>query len=204
VLGGGMQVVDAVAALPLATDDDMAWLASAQGGLRMPLRQPPAYGLAGFGCWDGTQQAGLLDATQLPSLVALVDPVLSLPPPSFFPYIVSAACGTPLANASAFVANPGTPACPDADRLAVAIRGPASKTFTTSPPSFFSLTCAQFRESMTQRALWRAAFKADFHQLPVFVQTTALHVVPEPRAALAQAVALACLGLLARRPRRRG
>jgi len=197
VLGNGMQVVDAIAALQLATKDDLLWVQSSLLNMQIPLRAPMVYSTPGFGCWDGSRQATVLDATALPNN----------PPPVADPYMsdiwftVSAACGTPT-DPVTFVANPGTPDCLDADRIAVGTTGPWSLNFSPSPAAYFALTCPQVREALAQRALWRSAFKAQFAQQLVFIESSALHVVPEPDAGLAAASALLCLGLLVRRRRR--
>lgn len=192
-----MAVVESVASLPAATPDDNYWL---HGTLknssvwRPRLTQPPNRSLPGLGCFDGASMAAIANPE---------NPGAGLDDPSTgtFPWIVSSACGTPIALGD-FVANPGTKACPDDDRLAVGLTGPASLQFTTDPPSYFRLTCEQEVASRSQRPLFREAFQAEFDSRLIFIESAEHVLVPEPSAAALSVAAVAVLGSLCHRERR--
>jgi cyclophilin family peptidyl-prolyl cis-trans isomerase len=175
VMGDGMSVIDAIAALSLATEDDLAWMETSFESFPIPLLEPPLSTV--FGCWDPAQQATVLDTPSLPSLFSVQDPVM--PDSPFFPFTVSAPCGTPTTLES-FVPNPGTGGCPDDDRLSVETTGPRSQFFTGGVGSFVALTCQQTQQALADRALWRAAYRAHFNSQLVFVESAVLHIAAPP------------------------
>jgi cyclophilin family peptidyl-prolyl cis-trans isomerase len=161
VVGGTMATVDAIAALAPATEDDLVWLQTVFTSFTdLPLQQPSLS--SGFGCWDPTVQAAVLDPNFLPnSGVAVPDPVVAP-----FPYTVSAACGTSTTIDDFLLTwpNAGPSECPDEDLIAMRITGPG--TFQAIQPfDFYNLTCEQTVQSMGDRASWiTSAFKPHLYQ----------------------------------------
>ncbi len=172
---GSIAVADAMAALPIATPDDLAWMESAfqlGEGVPVPLLQPPL--ATPFGCWDPAQQATALLAASLPALRPFADPFLTA---FSFPFQVSAACGTPIPPPSSAADLPAD-SCPGAGGVAVRVTGPVSLVFPGGAPSFVSLTCAEVTESLDQRALWLDAYRTRFNQDLVFIESATLGIVP--------------------------
>jgi cyclophilin family peptidyl-prolyl cis-trans isomerase len=194
VLGDDMDVIDAIEALTISSDDDVAWLESLvfPSGLGAPLQQPPFFGTT-YGCWDPSLQATVLDTPSLPGLAAVVDPDIAT-----IPYTVSVGCGTPTSLAT-FVETPGPPQCPDVSRIAVDTSGPRSLLFPSGSASFVELTCEQLNDSLTERALWQGDFFDDFRSQLVEIETV---TVPEPGVVLSWLVAGPMLFAMAKRRRR--
>jgi cyclophilin family peptidyl-prolyl cis-trans isomerase len=194
VLGDDMDVIDAIEALTISSDDDVAWLESLvfPSGLGAPLQQPPFYGTT-YGCWDPSLQATVLDTPSLPGLAAVVDPDIAT-----IPYTVSVGCGTPTSLAT-FFETPGPPQCPDVSRIAVDTTGPRSLLFPSGSASFVELTCEQLNDSLTERALWQGDFFDDFRSQLVEIETV---TVPEPGVVLSWLVAGPMLFAMAKRRRR--
>jgi hypothetical protein len=138
-------------------------------GFPVPLLGPP---LADpFGCWDPSAQATALlpDSLDEPSLQAWLDPVLASPAG----YQLSVGCGSVLSPAPASAAELPSDSCPEPGGVAVGTSGPLSLD-VVGP--FVSFTCAEVQESLVQRALWQAAFKIDFNQKLVFIESATLYV----------------------------
>jgi hypothetical protein len=194
VLGDDMDVIDAIEALTISTNDDVAWLESLvfPSGLGAPLQQPPFYGTT-YGCWDPSLQATVLDTPSLPVLAAVVDPDIAT-----IPYTVSVGCGTPTSLAT-FLETPGPPQCPDVSRIAVETTGPRSLLFPSGSASFVELTCEQLNDSLTERALWQGDFFDDFRSQLVEIETV---TVPEPGVVLSWLVAGPMLFAMAKSRRR--
>jgi cyclophilin family peptidyl-prolyl cis-trans isomerase len=191
VIGNGMTIVDAIAALPVATADDLAWLQTNLQDFPIPLVEPPLSDV--FGCFDPSQQATVLDLSFLPDLNAALDPVIT----PLFPFTVSAPCGTPT-TFDDFEENPGTESCPDVDRLAAETTGPVSLLFPGGEASWIALTCEQTQEALAQRALWLTAYEAHLNSNLVFVESANLQVVipPAPAVSPSGAALLAILILV--------
>ena len=172
VLDSSMLVVDAIEALTISTDDDLAWIESTvfPTGLAAPLQLPPFYDTP-YGCWDPSVQATVLDTPSLPGLAPVADPDIA----TIF-YTVGVDCGSPTTLAT-FVETPGPAQCPDLSRIAVETVGPRSLAFPSGIASFVELTCEQLEESSTQRALWQVDFKNDFEAQLVDLEMV---TVPEP------------------------
>jgi len=185
VLDSAMPVVDAIEALTISTDDDLAWIESAvfPTGLAAPLQLPPFYDTP-YGCWDPSLQASVLDTPSLPVLAAVDDPDI----PTIF-YTVGADCGMPT-TLETFVETPGPVQCPDLSRIAVATTGPRSLLFPGGSASFVELTCEQLEESSAQRALWQIDFKDDFEVQLVELEMVA---VPEPGVGLSTLLGVSML-----------
>lgn len=166
----------------------------------VPLLDDP-YASDAYGCLDMLDQATVVLDDSLPETpLDPNDP--DAPEPAA--HIASAACGTPVESPAGWEPGPGTPECPEPDRLAIRSRSPEPLTALDDdilPPFRFPLeyvrfTCEQLRESDAQRALWRQ----DFRDLLVEVESTTVRVaVPEPGGLAGAAAALACLGWLRRR-----
>jgi cyclophilin family peptidyl-prolyl cis-trans isomerase len=196
----GMSIVDAIAGLTLATRNDIIWLGSnlglvpqSQFTITAPLREPPLYDVFGqYGCFDPERQITILDSTGFTALNDPIDPALLF-------HTLSSTCGTPTTRA-AFVADPGPPECPDADRIGVSTPGPARPVncLASGVPvpcanaDHFEFTCAQAAEALAQRTLWRADFQEHMVQQLVYVESAAVTTVPE-----AGAGAIAALAALA-------
>ncbi len=193
LVDGSIAVADAMAALPIATPDDLAWMESAfqlGQGVPVPLLQPPL--ATPFGCWDPAQQAVGIAAPSLPSLQFWADPVLTV---ASFPFLVSASCGTPIpppASAADLPAN----SCPDPGGVAVRVTGPRSFASPTPTLSYASLTCAQVTESFDQRAQWLAAYRARFNNDLVFIESATVSVVAGAVPSLSTPGAFALAGLV--------
>jgi hypothetical protein len=196
-----MAAVDAIEALTISSDDDVAWLESAvfpsgiglgASGLSAPLVQPPLYATS-YGCFDPSDQASVLDASQLPSLIGVFDPQIA----NIF-FTVSADCGTPTTVAT-FVEDAGPPECPDLDRIAVRTTGPDSVAFPSGSPEYFELSCEQAAESLLQRNAWQQGFVDHFNDQLVEIEVA---TVPEPSLWLAFPFGAAVLQALARSRRR--
>jgi cyclophilin family peptidyl-prolyl cis-trans isomerase len=174
LVGGTLAVADAIAALPRASQDDLAWRESAfQGssGFSIPLLEPPL--ATPFGCWDRAQEATALVAAQLgTSLQPWLDTILAS-----FPMQVSAACGTPIPTPASSADLPPD-SCPNPGGVAVRVTGPFTLLFPGGTPAFVSLSCAQVQESLDQRTLWHAAYKTHFDQQLLFVESATVHVAP--------------------------
>jgi len=185
VLDSAMPVVDAIEALTISTDDDLAWIESVvfSTGLAAPLQQPAFYDTP-YGCWDPSAQATVLDTPSLPTLVAVEDPYIS----TIF-HTVGVDCGTPT-TLETFVEAPGPVQCPDLSRIAVATTGPESLLFAGGIRSYVELTCEQLEESSAQRALWQVDFKDDFEALLVDLE---LVTVPEPGVGLSMLLGVSML-----------
>ena len=181
VIGDSMDVVDAIAALPVTSlvpsgpnaglSDDLVWIETVLERSPIPLREPLL--LDAYGCLDPTLQVTLLATAALPSLAWVPDPVLvPVVPPLVMPYTLSSSCGTP--TSLPFVPDPGSPSCqdPQPDRIAVATTGPRS--LLTTGLGLFRLTCLQVEEALAQRALWLADYEAQLKDNLVFVTSTSV------------------------------
>jgi cyclophilin family peptidyl-prolyl cis-trans isomerase len=201
----GMDVVDAIAALPRATRDDVTWLGSPLGRVQpaqftftAPLRNPPLYEVAGqYGCFDPKQAVAILNPSAFPNSQIVADPVV----PAVLPHMLSMGCGTPTTRAT-FVPDPGPEGCTDVDRIGASVTGPASLTCLASGvqaqctvADHFEFSCQQAADALDLREQWRAAFKSHFASQLVYVTDA----VPEPGSAVAAVAAFAALAL-----RRRG
>ena len=158
VIGTGMTTSDAIAALPTASQDDLAWMESAfqtSPSFPIPLLQAPLDSSADRGgCWNPALQVTALDDTLLPTLAGLG------PDPSnaTLPFeTLSTFCAAPFANDPAtFVGNP-TPGLPGGcpfDLLTVATTGPRSLGFVGATPSFWTLSCASQQQALADRAIF--------------------------------------------------
>jgi cyclophilin family peptidyl-prolyl cis-trans isomerase len=209
----GMDVVDAIGALPRATRNDMLWWGSAQGLLpanqftfTAPLQNPPFYDVAGqYGCFDPRDQVTILNPNSTPNpYVPVADPI----DPTLLYHTLSAPCGSPTTRAT-FVADPGGGSCPDADRIGVSTSGPATLACLTdglplgncATADHTEFTCEEAAEALAQRTLWRADFKQHFVQQLVFIETVELTTVPEPASVAAALAAFAGLALRRRTSR---
>jgi cyclophilin family peptidyl-prolyl cis-trans isomerase len=174
LVGGTLAVADAIAALPRASQDDLAWMESAfqtSSGFAVPLLESPL--ATPFGCWNRAQEATALVAAQLgTSLQAWLDPILAS-----FPMQVSAACGTPIPIPASSADLPPD-SCPDPGGVAVRVTGPLTLQFPGGTPAFVSLSCAQVQESLDQRTLWHAAYQTHFNQQLLLVESAAVHIAP--------------------------
>ena len=163
LIDGSIAVADAMAALPIASGDDIFWNQSAFTSFTLPLLTPPL--ATPFGCWDRAQESTALVAASLPALQALADPVLP-----GFPMQLSAACGTAIPIPSSAGDLPPD-SCGDPGGVVVRTTGPLSLQVPGGVQSFFSLTCAEVQESLDQRALWLTAYQAHFDQQLVFIDS---------------------------------
>ena len=214
----GMNVVDAIAALGRITRDDLAWIGSEFAGQALPaagqpdttflfngpLLNPPRYDVAGeYGCWDPLHQVSILNSANLNGGV-VDDPILPpivASPLRKFAWTLASTCGTPTTLAT-FVADPGPPECPAADRIGIATKGPVFRFCTGGTcNSFFEFSCAQAAEALAQRELWRADFHTHFLEQLVYVTSTNVTTVPEPGAFAATVIALGSLARLRRAQR---
>ena len=180
VISGGMVVADAIADLPLATADELAWIQTSMTGLEgaLPLIDPPVSTSTAFGCFDPVQQATVLDPNAFPALQAHDDPILPLP------FTVAAPCGTPTTFED-FDPKKGPDECPDEDRLAAETTGPISLLFPDpNGPSWINLTCLETQEALAQRALWLAAYKPHFNSKLVFIESANVQTVISPAPAM--------------------
>ena len=195
VLASDMPVVDAIEALTISTEDDLAWIESAvfPTGLTAPLEQPPFYDTP-YGCWDPSAQATVLDTASLPSLAPVSDPDI----PAIF-HTVGVDCGLPTTIAT-FVETPGPVQCPDVSRIAVATSGPRSLLFPGGVTAFVELTCEDLEESTAQRALWQVDFKVDFEAQLMELEDVR---VPEPGVGLSLLFGLPALLVMGRFRNRR-
>ncbi len=204
LVDGSIAVADAMAALPRASQDDLAWMESAfqtSPNFPIPLLQPPL--ATPFGCWDRAQEATAVVAAQLPALQPYADPVLLGPPPSFqAPFQLSAACGTAI-PAPASPADLPADSCSNAGGVAVRVTGPVTLDFPTGAPELYSFTCAQVTESFAQRALWLDAYRTQFNDSLVFIEAASVSVVPSPVPVLSPLAAIVLGGLLLGVGRRR-
>lgn len=185
----GMDVVDAIAALPIAhqtntgfgvRSDDLVWIETALESSPVPLLEAPLSDP--YGCFDPSLQVTVLDTGSLPSLVAVADPVVVPALLPLLPFTLSSPCGTPTTLAS-FVPNPPPPGCqdPQNDRIAVATTGPRSLLFPSGSAVFTALTCLEVEEALAQRALWRADYDTHLKDNLVLVTNTSVsgfHAVP--------------------------
>ena len=210
VLGGGMDVVDAMAALPTASQDDLAWMESAlqtSSGFPIPLQQASlSSGADAVGCWDPSVQTTALDDTQLPGLVGLA------PDPSnpTIPFETqSTTCATEfLADPLTFVGNP-TPGIPGGcpfDLLTVRTTGPQSLGIVGGTASFWVLSCADQQQTLTDRDVWQTGFQTHFNQQLVTINAASVLTTPVPALPKIGAVLLAAalLGMAVRMLRRSG
>ena len=199
VMGTGMTTIDAMAALPTASQDDLAWMESAfqtSPNFPVPLLQAPLDTSAdAIGCWNPGLQVTALDDTLLPSLAGLgPDPVNATLPFE----TLSTFCATPFTNDPAtFVGNP-TPGLPGGcpfDLLTVATTGPRSLGIIGATPSFWTLSCASQQQALADRATWQAGFQTHFNQQLVTI--TGALVEPASSPPPAPALPPAALALLA-------
>ena len=184
VIGTGMTTVDAMAALPTASQDDLAWMESAfqtSPSFPIPLLQAPLDSSAdAVGCWNPALQVTALDDTLLPTLAGLgPDPANATLPFE----TLSTFCATPFANDPAtFVGNP-TPGIPGGcpfDLLAVATTGPRSLGLVGATPSFWTLSCASQQQALADRAAWQAGFQTYFNQQLVTIDSAIIHTTAVP------------------------
>jgi cyclophilin family peptidyl-prolyl cis-trans isomerase len=155
LVAGSIAVADAIAALPRASQDDLAWMESAfqtSTGFPIPLLEPPL--ATPFGCWDRSQESLALVAASLGSTL----------------------CGTPIPAPSSAADLPAD-SCADPGGVALRVTGPFTLQLPGGVASYVSLTCAQVQESLAQRTLWHAAFKTHFNQQLVFVESARVHRV---------------------------
>jgi peptidyl-prolyl cis-trans isomerase A (cyclophilin A) len=178
VIGSGMVAVDAIAGLPRATPDDLAWLQTSLEDSPIPLLEPPLSDA--FGCFDPTQQATVVTfEPNDPDPYAAVDPDIT----PLFPFTVSAPCGTPIAFED-FVERPGRGSCRDPDRLAAETVGPATLAFPDPEPSWIVLTCEETQEALAQRALWLSAYEPHLNSNLVFIESASVQTVTPPAPAM--------------------
>ena len=174
LVDGSIAVADALAALPIATADDIAWNQSSFTSTPIPLLTSPL--ATPFGCWDRALESTALVAASLGgSLQAWADPVLP-----GFPMQLSAGCGTAIPIPSSSADLPGD-SCLNAGGVVVRTTGPVTLGFPGGVQYYFSLTCAEVQEALDQRALWLAAYQAHFNQQLVFIESSTLetpHQVP--------------------------
>lgn len=172
LVDGSIAVADAMAALTVATQDDLRWMESAlhtSTGFPFPLLQPPL--ATPYGCWDRAQESAALVAAQLPGLQAWADSVL----PNF-PMQLSASCGTSIPIPT----GPGdlpVDSCANPGGVAIRVTGPFSLGFPGGVQSYYSFTCVQVQESLDQRTLWHAAYKTHFNQQLVTIDAATTSVV---------------------------
>ena len=182
VVGDGMAVVDAMAALTLATADDLAWMESLfqTQAFPIPLQEAPLdSALDAAGCWNPAAQTSHLDDTMLPSLVG-VAPDPSNPTIPFATY--STACATPIADPLTFVGdpNPANPGGCPFDLLSVATTGPQSLGFPGGTASYFVVSCANQTQTIADRDVWQAGFQAHFNQQLVTIDAATVQTTPAP------------------------
>lgn len=199
VLGNGMDVFDAIAALPIATQDDLAWMESTlqtSPDFPFPLLQAPlSTGADAVGCWSPALQTSAINDTVLPSIVGIgPDPVVPLIP---F-HTLSTVCATNLADPNTFVGNsdPALPGGCPFDILSVRTTGPRSLLFPGGTASYWALTCADQSQMLADRGIWLAAFQSHFDQQLVTIDAAVVQVPAVP-AFPPLAAALLGAGLLA-------
>jgi cyclophilin family peptidyl-prolyl cis-trans isomerase len=189
LVSGSIAVADALAALPIATGDDIFWSQSAFTSFSLPLLAPPL--ATPFGCWDRAMESTALVAASLGgALQAWADPVL----PGFAMQL-SAGCGTAIPIPSSAADLPPD-SCPNPGGVVIRTTGPLTLLFPGDVQSYFSLTCAEVQESLDERALWLAAYQAHFDQQLVFIESATLQTLPVSVPALSLLAALLLSGLV--------
>lgn len=213
VIPEDMVVVDAIAALPTATADDLAWMESSlqTAGSPFPLMQAPLDTAAdAVGCWNPASQVTVLNENMIPNIAGL-SPDPGNPTLPFM--TLSTTCGTPFVGLpSEFVGNPtpgGDSGCPF-DVIAIETTGPRSLAFPGGVQSLWTVDCANQQQTLADRAVWQAGFQTHFNDQLVVVLATTIEptsVVPATPPALLGLLAMGLMGAagtLLRRARTRG
>lgn len=199
VISEDMVVVDAIAALPTATDDDLAWMESAlqAAGSPFPLMQAPLDTAADtVGCWNPASQVTVLNENMIPNIAGLSpDPVN----PTLPFMTLSTDCGSPFAGApSEFIGNPtpgGDNGCPF-DVIAIETTGPRSLAFPGGVQSLWTLDCASQQQTLVDRAVWQATFQTHFNDQLVVVLATTIEPTSVVPAMPPVVLALLAVGLM--------
>jgi len=197
VLGDGLTIADAIAALPRQTHPSSSLVADPMTllpiFLDLPVQTLAAEPPGGFGCFEIADLSVLYNASGDCCVADNVHPSGVL--------VISGSCGTPLASEQDFVPNPSeNPACPIVDRKAQgAVEMSDGSLFPKSPSMFFSLTCDEVEESVAQLDARRAGMSPLV--MAQAIQVDEVVDLPEPSQALLRAIALLCMAALARRRR---
>lgn len=184
VLPQYMPIVDAIAALPTATRDDLAWIESAfqTGEFPVPLMTVPLdTALDAVGCWDPSSQVTALNENVIPNLLGLSpDPDNpTIPFTTLSTTCATAFTGTP----SQFTGNPtpgGPSGCPF-DVIGVGTSGPRSLTFPGGVQALWTLSCAEQQQTLVDRGMWQAGFQTHFYDQLVTINAATIEpstVVP--------------------------
>ena len=210
VLGEGMEVVDAIAALPLASVEELFWrdselegslAGSATSQTPLPLLSPPSLAGAEAGCFTANAPAVVVELLPV-GLSISPDPVTGA-----FSFRISHGCGTRVAPEAFVAVSPG-PGCVYGSLLAVDISGYSNGSLAgeveVDPETqeeefvFYSFDCEQAEEVVSLRD-WRPAYEATFDEELVTISSATR--VPEPCCGLTGPTAFLALAGL-RRSRR--
>lgn len=185
LIDNSIDVADAVAALQVASDDELAWKQTAFTSFTsLPLLAPTL--TTPFGCWDPAVQVSALVKANLPGLQGYADPVV---PGGFMQ--LSANCGTSIPTPDSAADVPAPDSCDGPGGVAIRTSGPLSPSILGG---YFEFTCAEVQESFDQRALWLAAYQPHFDQQLVFIESATELVPPGvPSFSWIGAALLSCL-----------
>jgi len=167
-----------------------------------------------FGCFDPTRLAAVVDPDEGGGPNDLVpDPITG----DVFLF-VGVDCATPIDDPSTFQPQPGPESCPEDSQRSLAVNAPVNPVTQNNPQGApfpadfdgdgdndqFEVSCVQKEESLDLREAWRSDFKTRLASELVVIERATLIQVPEPRAEVLGAAALAVLGGLRRGRGRRG